>query len=74
MACCKELKVSTAIHDPLGFNFNPLQKANAISDCLENSSHPMSCVMKTMISGWRLRVEALFEVTDNNPLERIKTV
>jgi hypothetical protein len=29
-------KAPTAIYDPLGFTFHPLEKANAISDCIEN--------------------------------------
>jgi hypothetical protein len=58
----------TAIHGPLGLKFLPLEKANASADCVETSSHHMTCVKKTMSCGWRIQLEAV----DNNPPERIR--
>jgi len=33
-------KVLTAIHDPSGLKFFPVEKANGIADCLENQFKP----------------------------------
>jgi hypothetical protein len=35
-----EPRAPTASHDPLGLQFLPLEKANAIADCLENQFTP----------------------------------
>jgi hypothetical protein len=65
-------KAPTAIRGPLGFTFHPLEKGNAIADCLENqfTSHELCdenhkrCV--------EARVQALLETVDNNLSERIR--
>jgi hypothetical protein len=38
----------------------------------KTSSHHMASVTKTMNGGWKLRVQALLEVVDNNPPEKIR--
>jgi hypothetical protein len=48
-------KALIAIRGPLGFTFHPLEKANAIADCLENSLHHMNCMTKTINGVWRLQ-------------------
>jgi hypothetical protein len=50
-------RAPTAIHGSQVLKFHPSEKANAIADCLEFSSHHMICVMKTMNSGWRLELK-----------------
>jgi hypothetical protein len=47
-------RASTSLNGPLGFKYNPIEKANAIANCLEISSQPVTCVTTTMNGGWRL--------------------
>jgi hypothetical protein len=68
-------RAPTAIHGPLGLKYYPVDKANAIADCLENSSHRMTCVTKTMNGGRRLESKLcpkLHIVTPPPPPERIR--
>jgi hypothetical protein len=59
----------TAIPDPFGL---PLQKANTISDCLENQfTHNYACD-ENHKRRMEARVQTLLETVDNNPPERIK--
>jgi hypothetical protein len=59
-------RAPTAIHGPSGLKFNPLEKANATADCLENqfTQHDMCDVNH----GWRREatVQALLKAVDNN--------
>jgi hypothetical protein len=48
------LRTPTAIHGPSGLKFHPPEKANTITDFLENNSHTMTFVTKTMNGEWRL--------------------
>jgi hypothetical protein len=63
-------KVPTAVHDFFGVTFHPLEKANAIADCLENQFTPHDLCDET--HEWRVvaRVQALLEAVDNNPPHR----
>jgi hypothetical protein len=47
-------RAPTAIHGLLGLKHHPVDKANATADCLENSSHRITCMNKTMNGRWRL--------------------
>jgi hypothetical protein len=65
------LKAATAIHDSFGLTFHPLEKANAIADCLENQFTPHDLCDET--HEWRVevKVQALLEAAEINPPERI---
>jgi hypothetical protein len=47
-------RAPTAIHGLSGLKYHPLEKANAVADCLENQFTPLTCVTKSMNGGWRL--------------------
>jgi hypothetical protein len=60
-------KAPTAIRGPYGLTFHPLEKANAIADCLGNqfTSHELCDEdHKRRVEG---RVQALLETADNSP-------
>jgi hypothetical protein len=60
-------RVPTAIHGPLGLKFHPLEKANAIADCLENHFTPHDLCDENHKRRVEARVQALLETVDNNP-------
>jgi hypothetical protein len=64
-------RAPTAIHGPLGLKFLPLEKANAIADCLENQFTPHDLCEENHGRQVEARVQALLEAVDNNPPERI---
>jgi hypothetical protein len=67
-----EPRALTAIHGPLGLKFLPLEKANAIADCLENQFTLHHLCDKNHERRVKARVQALLEAVDNNPPERIR--
>jgi hypothetical protein len=66
--------VQTSIYSPLGLKFRPLQKANAIADCLENQFAPHDLCDENHERRLEARVQALHETVDNNPPERIRLI
>jgi hypothetical protein len=65
-------KAPTAIRGPLGFTFHPLEKANAIADCLEKQFTPHGLCDENHKRRVETRVQALLKTVDNNPPERIR--
>jgi hypothetical protein len=65
-------KAPTTIHGLLGLKYNPLEKANAIADCLENQFTPNDLCDENHERRVEARVQALLESVDNNPHERIR--
>jgi hypothetical protein len=63
------LRAPTAIHGPLGLKFLPLEKANAIADCLENPFTPHDLCDENHELRVEARVQALLEAADHNPLK-----
>jgi hypothetical protein len=65
-------RAPTAIHGPLCLNFLPLEKVNAIADCLGNQFTPHDLCDEN--HEWRMeaRVQALREAVDRNHPERIR--
>jgi hypothetical protein len=65
-------KEPTAIHGPFGLTFHPLEKANAITDCLENQF----TLHDLCDENHKWQVEATFrtllEAIENNSPERIR--
>jgi hypothetical protein len=68
-------KEPTAIHGSLGLTFHPLEKANAIADCLENQLTPHDLCDESHKRQVEARVQTLLEAVDNNPPspERIRS-
>jgi hypothetical protein len=62
----------TAIHVPSGLKFLPLEKANAIDDCLENQFTPHDLCDENYERRVKARVQALLEAVDSNPHEGIR--
>jgi hypothetical protein len=60
-------KTPTAIHGPFGHTFVPLEKPNAVSDCLENQFTPHDLCDENQKRRMEAKVQALLEVVDNNP-------
>jgi hypothetical protein len=71
-----ETKISncevTAVHGSLGLKFLPLEKANAIADCLEKQFTPHDLCDENHERRVEARVQALLEVVVNKPPERIR--
>jgi hypothetical protein len=59
-------RATTAIHGPLGLQFLPLEKANAIADCLENQLTPHVLCDENHERRVEARVQALLEAEGNN--------
>jgi hypothetical protein len=60
-------KAPTAIRGPFGLTFHPLEKANAIADCLENQFTSHDLCDENHKRRVVARVQALLETIDNNP-------
>jgi hypothetical protein len=58
------LSATLAIHDPLGLNFNPLENAEAIADCLENQFTPHDLCDENHKGQLKTGVLALLEDVD----------
>jgi hypothetical protein len=67
-------KEPTAIRDPFGSTFLPLEKANAIAYCLVNQLIPHDLCDEHHKRQVESRVQALLEAVDNNPPRRNKTI
>jgi hypothetical protein len=67
-----EPSARTAIHGPLGLNFHPSEKANAISYCLENQFTHHDLCDEYHERRVEARVQALLEAVNNKPPERIR--
>jgi hypothetical protein len=65
-------RAPTAIHGLLGLKYHPVDKANAVADCLENQFTPRDLCDKNHEWQVKARVQALLEAEDNDPLERIR--
>jgi hypothetical protein len=65
-------RAPTAIHGASGLKFLPLEKANAIADCLKNQYTPHDLYDEN--HEWRVeaRVQALLAAVHNHPPERIQ--
>jgi hypothetical protein len=66
-------RAPTAIQGPSHLKFQPLAKANAIVDCLENQFAPHDLFDYNNERRVESRVQALLETVDNNPRERVRT-
>jgi hypothetical protein len=62
-------RVPTAIHGPSGLKFHPVDKANAIADCLENQFTPHDLCDETMNNGWRLESKLCSKLKATTPLK-----
>jgi hypothetical protein len=60
----------TSIHGASGLKFYPREKANAITDSLENLFTPSTCVTKTMNGGWRLESKLYLKPKKTTPPKR----
>jgi hypothetical protein len=58
----------TAIHGPLGLQCLPLEKANAVDDCLGNQFTPHDLCGETHERRVEARVQALLDAVENNLL------
>jgi hypothetical protein len=67
-----EPRAPTPIHGLLGLKYYPVDKANAIADCLENQFTPHVLCDENHERRVEARVQALFEAVDSNPPERIR--
>jgi hypothetical protein len=65
-------RAPTAIHGSSGLKFHPLEKANAIADCLENQFAPYDLCDYNHERRVEARVQALLETVDNSPPERVR--
>jgi hypothetical protein len=65
-------KKPTAIHGPFGLTFHPLEKANAIADCLENQFTLHDLCDENHKHQVEARVRTLLEAVENNFPERIR--
>jgi hypothetical protein len=61
-----------AIHSPLGIKFHPLEKANTIADCLKKQFTSHDLCEENHKRHVEARVQALLNVVDNVPPERIR--
>jgi hypothetical protein len=66
------MAVSSAIHGLLGLHYHPVDKANAIADCLENQFTQHNLCEENHERQVEARVQALLEAVDSNPPERIR--
>jgi hypothetical protein len=65
-------KAPTPIRGPLRFTFHPLEKANAIADCLENHFTSHELCDENHKRRVEARVQAFLETVDKNCPERIR--
>jgi hypothetical protein len=65
-------RAPTVIHGHFGIKFHPLEKANAIADCLEKRFTPRDLSEEDHKRQVEATVKDLLEVLGINPLERIK--
>jgi hypothetical protein len=65
-------RAPTAIHGPSGLKYHPLDKSNAIADCLENQFAPHDLCDYSHERSVEARVQALLETVDNSALERVR--
>jgi hypothetical protein len=78
MAHCEVLinrdgpRAQTAIHGALGLMYHPKDKANAIAEWLVNLFKPHDLCDENHERRVEARVQALLEVEDNDPPEKIK--
>jgi hypothetical protein len=61
----------TAIHGLLGLKYHPVDKANAIADCLENQFTQHDLCEENHERRVEARVHALLDAVDSDPHERI---
>jgi hypothetical protein len=66
-------RAPTAIHGSSGLKFHPLEKANAIADCLEKQFAPHALCDYNHERRVEARIQALLETVDNSPPERIRS-
>jgi hypothetical protein len=59
-------KKTTVIHGPFGLTFRPLEKANAIVDCLENQFTLHDLCDENHKHQVEARVQTLLEAVENN--------
>jgi hypothetical protein len=62
----------TAIHGLLGLKYHPVDKSNAIADCLENQFTPHDLCEENHERRVEAGVQALLEAVDSGPPERIR--
>jgi hypothetical protein len=66
-------KAPTAIHGPSGLRFLPLEKLNAIADCLENQFTLYDLCEENHEQQVEAYIQALSEAVDDSPLERVRS-
>jgi hypothetical protein len=65
-------RAPTAIHILLGLQYHPVDKTNAIADCLENQFTPQNLCEENHERQVEARVQALLEALDSDPPKRIR--
>ncbi|PNF42024.1 hypothetical protein B7P43_G12302 [Cryptotermes secundus] len=65
-------RAPTAIHGSHGLTFYPSEKANEIADCLEMQYTPHDLCDENHEQRVEARVQALLEIVDDNPPQRIR--
>jgi hypothetical protein len=65
-------RAPTAIHGNLGLKFHPMDRSNAIANCLENLFTPHDLCDENHQGCVESRIEALLEAEDNDPCEKIR--
>jgi hypothetical protein len=65
-------RAPTVIYGPTGLKFHPLEKANAIANCLENQFAPHDLCDYNQERRVEARVQALLKTVDNSPPERVR--
>jgi hypothetical protein len=65
-------RAAIAINGLLGLNYQPVDKAKAIADCLENQFTPHNLCEENHEQQVEAKVQALLEAVDSNPPERIR--
>jgi hypothetical protein len=65
-------KAPSAIHGHLGTKCQPTEKANTIADCLENNFTPHDLYDGNHKWWLETSVQALLEVVDDTPLEKVR--
>jgi hypothetical protein len=62
-------RAPTAIHGLLGLQYHEVDKANAIADCLENQFTPHELWEENHERRVEVRIQALLEAIDSDPLK-----
>jgi hypothetical protein len=65
-------RAATAVHGASGFKFPPIEKPNAIADCLEIQFTPHDLCDENHERRVEAKVQALLETRDNNSPQRIR--